>query len=123
MSSKTPDTPNAAATAPPFDPLDMRNYGLEKLQEIKAGPWMERAKIIGVPLAIFLFLFFHLQWCGKIGFFEEQTEYKNVAHLYTVTGIFCFSLVLWMTESLPSYLTSLVVIVATILLGILPMRP
>ncbi len=123
MSSNTSETPVVAATTPPFDPLDMRNYGLEKLQEIKAGPWMERAKVIGVPLAIFLFLYFHLQWCGSIGFFDEQTEYKNTAHLYTVTGIFCFSLVLWMTESLPSYLTSLVVIVATILLGILPMRP
>ena len=36
----------------PFDPLDMRNYGLEKLQEIQAGPIMARAKFIGVPLAL-----------------------------------------------------------------------
>lgn len=123
MSSKPPSPPSPSAATPPFDPLDMRNYGLEKLQEIKAGPWMERAKFIGVPLALFLFFYFHYQWCGKIGIFETQTEYKNIAHLYTVTGIYGFSLVLWMTESLPSYLTSFVIIVATVLLGILPMRP
>ena len=38
-------------------------------------------------------------------------------------GIFGFSLVLWMTEALPSYLTSFIIIVATVLFGILPMRP
>lgn len=115
--------PSAAAATPPFDPLDMRNYGLEKLQEIKAGPWMERAKLIGVPLAIALFLVFHFQWCGPIGYFEQAKGVKNVGHLYTVTGLFFFSLVLWMTEAIPSYLTSFIVIVATILLGILGMRP
>lgn len=44
-----------------FDPLDMSNYSLEKFKEIKAGIWMERIKFIGMPLAILLFLFFHLQ--------------------------------------------------------------
>ena len=35
-----------------FDPLDMRNYSLEKFKEIKAGPIMQRLKLIGVPLAV-----------------------------------------------------------------------
>ena len=58
------------AGKPDFDPLDMRNYGLEKLQDIEAGPWMKRLKFIGVPLAILAFLFFHLQWCGPIELYE-----------------------------------------------------
>ena len=32
---------------------------LEKFKDIKAGTWMERLKLIGVPLAILSFLFFH----------------------------------------------------------------
>jgi sodium-dependent dicarboxylate transporter 2/3/5 len=121
MDAKAAISPAAANVTPPFDPLDMRNYGLEKLKDIAAGPWMARAKLVGVPLGLFAFFYFHLQWCGPISFFEEAGV-KNVGHLYSVTGIFIFSLVLWMTEALPSYLTSFMVIVATILLGILPMR-
>jgi anion transporter len=126
--SKTVNTPqNASAAvapagaAPPFNPLDMRNYGLEKLKEIKAGPWMARAKLAGVPLAILAFLFFHLQWCGPIGYFEASGA-KNVGFLYSVTGVFFFTLTLWLTEAIPSYLTSFIAIVAAILLGVMPMR-
>ena len=113
----------AARAAAAVDPLDMRNYGLEKLQEIKPGAFMARAKLAGFPLGILAFLFFHLRWCGPIGFFETAAGVANVGHLYTVTGIFFFSLVLWMTEAIPSYLTSFIVIVSTILFGILKMRP
>ncbi|NLN11948.1 MAG: sodium:sulfate symporter [Acidobacteria bacterium] len=105
------------------DLLDMRNYGLEKLQEIKPGRWMAKAKRVGVPLGILAFLFFHLRWCGPIGFFENAEGVANIGHLYTVTGIFSFSLILWLTEAIPSYLTSFIVIVATILFGVLKMRP
>jgi anion transporter len=114
----------ATAGTQPFDPLDMRNYGLEKLQEIQAGPIMARAKFIGVPLALLAFLFFHFQWCGPIDLFDTAKLPKGVelSHLYSATGIFAFSLVLWMTESIPSYLTSFIIIVAVVLIGILPMR-
>ncbi len=119
MSSATPLT-----TAPPFDALDMRNYGLEKLREIQVGPWMSRAKFIGAPLAILAFMFFHFQWCGPIGIFESAKLPKGVplSHLYSAAGVFAFSLTLWMTESIPSYLTSFIIIVAVVLIGILPMR-
>ena len=32
---------------PKFDPLDMRNYGLEKLRDIEAGHRTEAAHIVG----------------------------------------------------------------------------
>ena len=105
-----------------FDPLDMKNYSIEKLQEIKSGKWMSQAKFIGVPVAILAFLFFHLQWCGPIEIFELQTKVKPIAYLYSASGIFAFSLVLWMTESIPSYLTSFIIIVSVIVIGIMPMR-
>jgi sodium-dependent dicarboxylate transporter 2/3/5 len=114
----------SAQAAPPFDPLDMRNYGLEMLKDITAGPIMARAKLIGVPLAILAFLFFHFQWCGSIELYETAKLPKGVqlSYLYSATGIFAFSLILWLTESIPSYLTSFIIIVAVILVGILPMR-
>jgi len=119
MSQATAQTAGAANL--PRDPLDMRNYGLEKLANIEGGPWMQRAKLIGMPLGLFLFFYFHLRWCGDIGFFEASGS-KNVGHLYTVTGIFFFTLVLWMTEALPSYLTSFIAIGMAIVLDIMPMR-
>ena len=100
-------TPAPAAANPAFDPLDMRNYGLEKLQEIQAGPWMAKLKLVGVPLAILAFMFFHFQWSGPIELYETAKLPKGVKleYLYSATGIFVFSLILWLTESIPSYLT------------------
>jgi len=108
--------------APAFDPLDMRNYAFTNDKDIKAGAWMDRAKAVGVPLAVLVFLFFHLQWCGRIDLFETQTKVKTVALLYSTMGIFLSSLILWLTEAVPMYLTSFLVVVAVILTGILPMR-
>jgi di/tricarboxylate transporter len=105
-----------------FDPLDMSNYSLEKFKEIKAGIWMERIKFIGMPLAILLFLFFHLQWVGPIEMFDTQTKVPP-ANCYSATGIFLASLVLWLTEAIPNYLTSLIVVVTVILTSTMKMRP
>lgn len=116
-----PDTASTAPASP--DPLDMRNYQIARLSENHGGPWMARARLLGVPLALFLLLFFHLRWCGPIAYFEAAAGVKEVGALYTVAGLFFFSLVLWMTEAIPSYLTGLIVIVLTIVLGVLKMRP
>ena len=120
--STTPSTAPQAAV--PFDPLDMRNYGLEKLQTIAAGPWMARLRLIGVPLAILAFMFFHFKWCGSIELYDTAKLPKGVelSYLYSATGVFVFSLILWLTESIPSYLTSFIIIVAVVMIGILPMR-
>jgi anion transporter len=105
-----------------IDPLDMSNYSLEKFKEIKPGVWMEHIKFIGMPLAILLFLVFHLQWIGTIEIFETQTKVPP-ANCYSATGIFLASLVLWLTEAIPNYLTSLIVVVVVILTGTMKMRP
>ncbi len=105
-----------------FDPLDMRNYSLEKLPEMKGGVWMDRVKFIGVPLAIFFFLFFYFKWCGPIEVFETQKKVP-VAHCYSALAIFVASLILWLAESIPNYLTSFMIIVAAVLTGVMKMRP
>jgi anion transporter len=107
------------AAKPAFDPLDLKNYALEKLPELPAGVWSKRLKLIGVPIALLVFLYFHLQWCGPIGIFDAQTKIKPATLLYSATGLFLASLILWITEALPNYLTSLIVIVATVLIGLM----
>lgn len=105
-----------------FDPLDMRNYSLEKLKEVHAGPIMQKMKLVGVPLGIFAFLYFHLQWCGTIEIFETQTK-VSAASCYSAMGIFFASLILWISEAIPNYLTSLIVVVTVIVTGVMKMRP
>lgn len=105
-----------------FDPLDMRNYSLEKLKEIKSGPLMKKFKLVGVPLALFSFLFFHLHLGVTIQLFESQSEVKPQV-LYSVLGIFVGSLILWLSEAIPNYLTSLIIIVSAILTGTIKMNP
>lgn len=44
---------SAASTGQAFDPLDMNNYNLDRLPDIKGGKWSDRFKFAGMPLAIF----------------------------------------------------------------------
>lgn len=114
--------PNEAmgTVAAPFDPLDLRNYSLEKLKEIKPGRLMESLKFYGVPIAIAVFFFFHLKWCGEIAVFEAQ---KAPQICYSALGIFIASLLLWLTETIPNFLTSFIVIVVAVVTGTMKMRP
>ena len=71
---------------------------------------------------IFFFLYFDLHWCGTIGVFETQTKVPP-AHCYSALAIFVSSLILWLAESIPNYLTSFLIIVAAVLTGVMKMRP
>ena len=114
-------TVGAARAERAFDPLDLRNYSLERLPDIKAGVWMERLKLVGVPLAVLVFLYFHLQLSGPIEVFTLQVKVKP-ALCYSALGIFLASLMLWLTEAIPNYLTSLLVVVVVVMTGTLTMR-
>jgi len=115
MNAPLDKTPAPACTA--FDPLDMRNYSLEKLPTLPAGPVMQAIKKVGVPLAILFFCIFHFQ-LFEIQSFVTQTK-APAAHCYTMLGIFGASLILWISEAIPNYLTSLFLIIAVVLTGIL----
>ena len=115
-----------------FDPLDMNNYKVEKLpkmQKSKFEIWMAR---LGGPLAIIAFVW--ICWFCHIGFIDNinpdtlaATASKRLGVLgeagfiranYAMLAIFAASLILWMTEALPNYLTSLLLILATVLLNV-----
>ena len=121
-----------AAPKTTFDPLDMNNYRIEKLpkmQKSKFEVWMAR---LGGPLAIVVFVwicfFAHIPFIDNLdpGLLAAKAAKRlGVIGLpafiranYAMLGIFAASLVLWMTEAIPNYLTSLIVILFIVLFGV-----
>ena len=115
-----------------FDPLDMNNYKLEKLPKMEKTSfekWMAR---LGGPLAILSFIL--IFWVFKIPFLENlnvdslpEKAANNFAKIgaaefiranYAMLAIFAASIILWITESIPNYLTSLLVILGLVLTGV-----
>lgn len=96
-----------------FDPLDMNNYKVEKLpkmQKSKFEIWMAR---LGGPIAVLLFILFN--WVLDISFLSTPAEKSMLA-------IFVAGLILWMTEAIPNYLTSLIITLAIVLLHVVPQK-
>jgi len=122
-----------------FDPLDMNNYKIQSLavrQKTGFEQWMAR---LGIPIAAFVFVWIY--WFAHIPFLEtfdiasftasaasaanrlESVGMSEFSRLnYAMLAIFAAAIVLWITESIPSYLTSLLVILAVILTGVLSER-
>ncbi len=115
-----------------FDPLDMNNYKVEKLPKMeKSGfeKWMAR---LGGPIAALVFILIY--WVVDIPLFDNldfsSLSAKAQARLavvgeetfiricYAMLAIFCSSIVLWITEAVASYMTSLMVILAIVLTGV-----
>ena len=121
-----------------FDPLDMNNYKVEKLPKMqKSGfeKWMAR---VGGPLAILVFVLIY--WVADIGFLDNITaegltgdkaikRLKDVGGIvefirinYAMLAVFAAAIVLWVTEAIPNYLTSLLVILGVVLTGVVPQK-
>jgi len=117
-----------------FDVLDMHNYRMEKLPAREKSKFERFLMMIGAPLAILSFIlimffvdipFLHnfnvdsLSKSAKLNFDNiglQQFIYSNKAML----AIFVASLILWITEAIPNYLTSLILIIALVLTTVLP---
>ncbi|MEN8124406.1 MAG: SLC13 family permease [Bacteroidota bacterium] len=117
-----------------FDVLDMNNYRMEKLPVRDKSRFEGILMIIGAPLAIISFLL--IMFYADIPFLQnfdvdslskgaranydniglEQFIYSNKAML----AIFVGALILWITEAIPNYLTSLILIIALVLTKVLP---
>jgi len=117
-----------------FDLLDMHNYRIEKLPKRKKGTFEKWLTYIGPPLAIISFIL--LAFVFKLSFLQQidpahltegakkvfdkigpEAFSRNNAFML---AIFVAGLILWITESLPNYLTSLILIVTLVLTGVLP---
>lgn len=117
-----------------YDPLDMRNYRIEKLPKRAKGKIEKWLTYIGPPLAVICFILFAFVF--KLPFLQQinpdqltadakETFDKIGAVAFSksnafMLGIFLAALILWITEAIPNYLTSLIVIISLVLTGVLP---
>lgn len=114
------------------DVLDMNNYRVEKLKKNKKEgfeKWMEWA---GGPLSVLVFVLIY--FFADISFLNNISPdllkgdaLKRFGDLgsegfsrinYAMLAIFAASIVLWITEAIPNYLTSLLVIITMVLTGV-----
>ena len=120
-----------------FDPLDMHNYRIERLPKRDKTSFEKWLGIIGIPLSIVAFILFafvldlpFIQNIDADGIVSERarSEFLRIgaeafsqSNAYMI-GIFLASIILWMTQAIPNYQTSLILIISLVLTGVLPER-
>ncbi|GHV72394.1 membrane protein [Bacteroidia bacterium] len=115
-----------------FDPLDMNNYRIEQLPHRPKSGFERWMAYLGGPLAILAFI--ALYWFVDIPFLNHfnperltgdavarfaklgSTEFLRIN--YAMLAIFLAAIILWITEAVPNYLTSLFVIIGMVLTGV-----
>jgi len=116
------------------DVLNMSNYRMEKLPKRELTKVEKVFAIIGGPLAILSFIL--IMFVLDLSFLQNintETLSKSAFANFDKIGlasfidsnramlaIFAASLILWITEAIPNYLTSLILIIALVLTGVLP---
>ncbi len=109
-------TTNPSATvspAPAFDPLDMNSYSLNKMPKRPLTPVGKFFRVWGLPIAALLFVA-TAYWI--------QFPILN-AKQQVMFGLFATALFLWISEAVPNYLTSMLLICGLILTGTLKAKP
>ena len=125
-------TDNTVEKIKVYDPLDMNNYKVEKLpvrDKSNVEKWME---IIGGPLAIVVFIF--INYFSNIDFLQNidssllsESALKRFGQLgadgfshanVSMLAIFVAAVILWITEAVPNYLTSLILIITMVLTNV-----
>ena len=107
-SARTEERPSPPSNHP--DPLDISQYRMEKLPQKKATQAGLMMQTWGLPVAIISFIL--LSWFIDIPALDQKAQY--------MLAVFVAALVLWISEAIPNYLTSMCLTAAVILLGIVP---
>ena len=118
-----------------FDPLDMHNYRIERLPKRDRSEFEKWLALIGAPLAAIIFILFafvidlpFLQNINPEAIVSEnaQNEFLRIgadafarSNAYML-AIFLAAITLWMTQAIPNYQTSLILIITLVLTGVLP---
>jgi anion transporter len=117
-----------------FDPLDMHHYRIERLPKREKGPFEKWLALAGPFLAVAAFILF--AFVIKLPFLQsidassivtaaaQQSFAKIGAEQFIrsnefMLAIFVSSIILWMTQAIPNYLTSLMLIISLVLTGVL----
>jgi len=106
-----------------FDVLDMKNYRMEKLPVREKSKFEKTLMVIGAPLAIISFvliLFVNIPFLDNLDTSAlssaAKSNFENIGlqnFIFSnkaMLAIFVASLILWITEAIPNYLTSLIII-------------
>ncbi len=128
----TPNIEDKSMEEHPFDILDMNNYRVEKLKKNKKVGFERWMEILGGPIAILVFIYIY--YFANIPFLTDinpdilkEDAVKRFKDLgsegftkinYAMMAIFAASIVLWITEAIPNYLTSLIVVISMVLTGV-----
>lgn len=121
-------------SSPDFDLLDMRNYRIEKLPKIVKSGFERWMALVGGPISVVVFILLLLvvnvpfleqidpSILGKraAARFEELGAIEFSRTNGALLAIFAAAVILWVTEAIPNYLTSLLVIIALVLTGVMP---
>ncbi len=115
--------------------LDMRNYRIEKLPKREKTGFEKWMATIGAPLAALIFILFafviDLSFLQNIDpqslvspaaqeqFMEIGSKAFSKSNAYML-AIFLMAIILWITQALPNYQTSLILIILLVLTGVLP---
>ncbi|MBN2668014.1 MAG: anion permease [Bacteroidales bacterium] len=114
--------------------LDMNNYRMEKLPVRQKSKFEQILMKIGAPLSIIVFILimfifdfsFLKQFDPSILSHKAKSNLDGIGMLAFVQAnkamlaLFIASLILWITEAIPNYLTSLILIISLVLTNVLP---
>ena len=117
-----------------FDMLNMKHYRMEKLQNKDKSRVEKLIALSGGPLAImaFIIIMFFIKFpflqnidpsiLGKASrsIFDQVGSITFTKMNIAMLAVFTASIILWITEAVPNYLTSLILIIALVLTGVLP---
>jgi len=119
------------------DPLDMKNYSIEKLPKRKKSKVEAIMASFGAPIAILTFIiiafFVDLPFLQTIDISSIHSDraiemYQSVGaeqfirNNHYMLAIFLAAIILWLTAAIPNYQVSLILIIALVLTGVLPER-
>ena len=115
-----------------WDILNMDNYRVEKLPKIEKSGFEKILMKTGIPLSVLSFIFIYmvldLSFLDNIDFagldkeamkrLDELGAEAFIRSNYAMLAIFIAAIILWITEAIPNYLTSLILIIAMVLTNI-----
>lgn len=131
--SKPPLQGDSGEEEEAFNPLDMRNYRMENLPVREKSDFELLLARIGLPLAVLAFLF--ILYVVDLPFLDSvdpETLSPKALPTYqakgaagfahanrAMLGVFTAAVILWLTEAIPNYLTSLILIISLVFTGVL----
>ncbi len=106
-------TPKSVPVPDTFDPLDMNSYSLNKMPKRPLTGVGKFFRVWGLPIAAVLFV---------LTAYVIQFPILNVKQ-QIMFGLFATAIFLWVSEAVPNYITSILLICGLILTGTLKAKP